>query len=110
MGSPVSAVVANLYMESFEELALRSAPAKPRLCTCGLCKVYMRDVQSAHAGCAKCTCAHVDVHSCHPHVDDSCCILKKSAMEGLDPEPSQQCENIHQVHCGSGEGWKPSLS
>ena len=31
MGSPVSAVVANLYMEFFEELTLRSAPAKPRL-------------------------------------------------------------------------------
>ena len=31
MGSPISAVVANLYMEFFEELALRSAPAKPRL-------------------------------------------------------------------------------
>ena len=31
MGSPVSAVVANLYMESFEELALESAPSRPRL-------------------------------------------------------------------------------
>ena len=31
MGSPVPAVVANLYTELFEELALRSAPAKPRL-------------------------------------------------------------------------------
>ena len=31
MGSPVSAVVANRYMEFFKELALRSAPAKPRL-------------------------------------------------------------------------------
>ena len=31
MGSPVSAVVANLYMEFFKELALRYAPAKPRL-------------------------------------------------------------------------------
>ena len=31
IGSPVSAVVANLYMEFFEELALRSAPSKPRL-------------------------------------------------------------------------------
>ena len=31
MGSPVSAVVANLYMEFFEELALKSAPYKPRL-------------------------------------------------------------------------------
>ena len=31
MGSPVSAVVANLYMEIFEELALKSAPGKPRL-------------------------------------------------------------------------------
>ena len=30
MGFPVSAVVANLYMEFFEELALRSAPSKPR--------------------------------------------------------------------------------
>ena len=31
MGSPVSAVVANLYMEFFEKLALRSASAKSRL-------------------------------------------------------------------------------
>ena len=30
MGSPVSAVVANLYMEFFEELALQSAPSRPR--------------------------------------------------------------------------------
>jgi hypothetical protein len=30
MGSPVSAVVANLYMEFFEELALESAPSRPR--------------------------------------------------------------------------------
>ena len=31
MGSPVSAVVANLYMEFFEELALETAPTRPRL-------------------------------------------------------------------------------
>ena len=31
MGSPVSAVVANLYMEFFEELAVRTAPARPRI-------------------------------------------------------------------------------
>ncbi len=31
MGSPVSAVVANLYMEFFEEEALNSAPVKPVL-------------------------------------------------------------------------------
>ena len=31
MGYPVSAVVANLYMEFFEELALESAPSRPRL-------------------------------------------------------------------------------
>ena len=31
MGALVSAVVANLYMEFFEELALRSAPVRPRL-------------------------------------------------------------------------------
>ena len=31
MGSSVSAVVADLYMEFFEELALRTAPMKPRL-------------------------------------------------------------------------------
>ena len=30
MGSPVSAVVANLYTEFFEELALQSAPSRPR--------------------------------------------------------------------------------
>ena len=29
IGSPVSAVMANLYIELFKELALRSAPAKP---------------------------------------------------------------------------------
>ena len=31
LGSPVSAVVTNLYMEFFEELALKMAPTKPRL-------------------------------------------------------------------------------
>ena len=31
MGSPVSAVVANLYMEFFEELVLEMAPTRPRL-------------------------------------------------------------------------------
>ena len=31
MESPVSAVVANLYMEHFEQLALQSAPQRPRL-------------------------------------------------------------------------------
>ena len=31
MGSPISAVVANLYTEYFEELVLRYAPAKSRL-------------------------------------------------------------------------------
>ena len=31
MGSPVSAVVANLYMEFFEDLALTSAPKRPRM-------------------------------------------------------------------------------
>ena len=30
MGSPVSAVVANLYMEFFKELALELAPSRPR--------------------------------------------------------------------------------
>ena len=30
MGSPVSAIVVNLYMEFFEELALESAPSRPR--------------------------------------------------------------------------------
>jgi len=29
MGSPVSAVIANLYMEIFEEQAIESAPCKP---------------------------------------------------------------------------------
>ena len=32
MGSPVSAVVDNLYMEFFEELALETAPTTPRVC------------------------------------------------------------------------------
>ena len=31
MGSPVSAVVANLYMEFYEDLALESAPHTPRM-------------------------------------------------------------------------------
>ena len=31
MGFPVSAVVANLYMEFFEEVALESAPSRPSL-------------------------------------------------------------------------------
>ena len=31
MGSPLSAVVAKLYMEHSEDLALESAPARPRI-------------------------------------------------------------------------------
>ena len=31
MGSPVSAVIANLYMETFEEQAIESAPSKPKI-------------------------------------------------------------------------------
>ena len=31
MGSPVSVVVVNLYMERFEQLALESAPLQPRI-------------------------------------------------------------------------------
>ena len=31
MGSPVSAVIANLYMEIFEEQAIESAPCKPKI-------------------------------------------------------------------------------
>lgn len=41
MGSPVSAVVANLYMEHFETLALSSAPVRPRIW-----KRYVDDVLS----------------------------------------------------------------
>ena len=31
MGSPVSAVIVNLYMESFEEQAIATSPYKPRV-------------------------------------------------------------------------------
>lgn len=31
MGSPVSAIVGNLYMEFFKEWALKSIPVRPRL-------------------------------------------------------------------------------
>ena len=31
MGSPLSPVIANLYLESLEETAIRSAPLKPKL-------------------------------------------------------------------------------
>ena len=31
MGSPMSAVVADLYMDHFKQLALESAPSRPRL-------------------------------------------------------------------------------
>ena len=34
MGSPVSAVIANLYMEDFEEQALSSAPCIPKTWKC----------------------------------------------------------------------------
>ena len=51
MGSPVSAIIANLYIEFFEELALDSAPCRPRL--------WKR------------------------YVNDTCCILKKDAVDGL---------------------------
>ena len=53
MGSPVSAAVANLYMEYFEDLALRQAPAD---CVPYIWKRY---------------------------VDDTFCILKKGAVEEL---------------------------
>jgi len=33
MGSPVSTVIVNLYMEIFEEQAIESAPCKPRNAT-----------------------------------------------------------------------------
>ena len=47
MGSPVSAVFADLYMEYFKELALESVPSRPRLwkwyvddtCILGTCDV-----------------------------------------------------------------------
>ena len=45
MGSPVSAVVANLYMELFEELALKTTPTKPWLlkqCVDDTCCVMKR--------------------------------------------------------------------
>jgi len=34
MGSPVSAVIANRYMEMFEEQARESAPCKPKIWKC----------------------------------------------------------------------------
>jgi len=34
MGSPVSAVIANLYMESFKEQAIATSPYKPRIWKC----------------------------------------------------------------------------
>ena len=39
MGSPVSAVIANLYMKSFEEQAIATSPYKPRIC-----KRYVDDI------------------------------------------------------------------
>ena len=39
MGSPVSAVIANIYVEDFEEEALVSAP-----CTFKICKRFVDDV------------------------------------------------------------------
>ena len=55
MGSPVSAVVANLYMEFFEELALKTVPTRPRLW-----KRYL-----------------------YMYVDDTFCILRKGSTEEL---------------------------
>ena len=43
MGSPVSAVVTNLYMEFFEELALQSALTRPRLYVDDTCCIVQRD-------------------------------------------------------------------
>ena len=40
MGSPLSAVVANLYMESFVEQVVTSSPLKP---TCRIWKHYIDD-------------------------------------------------------------------
>ena len=63
MGSPVSAVVANLYMEFFEELALESAPERPRLW-----KRYVDD-----------TCCIVQRDAMEPllhHLNDVCPTIK----------------------------------
>ena len=51
MGSPVSAIVANIYMEHFEELALQTASERLR--------VRKR------------------------YVDDTCCIIRKEAVDGF---------------------------
>ena len=54
MGSPVTAAVSNLYMEFFEELALRSAPVTPRLWkryvddTCCILKKGMAEALLGH--------------------------------------------------------------
>ena len=40
MGIPLSAVVPNLHMESFEEQVVTSSPLKP---TCGIWKHYIDD-------------------------------------------------------------------
>ena len=69
MGSPVSAAVVNLYIEFFEEVALRTATMKPRL--------WKR------------------------YIDDTCCIMKDTVESS---RPTYRTCDIHQVHCGGGEG------
>ena len=41
MGSPVSPIIANLHMEGFEEIALRTAPNPTLQCGSGTWKIYL---------------------------------------------------------------------
>ena len=41
MGSPVSPIIASLYMEGFEEIALRTAPNPTLQCGSGTCTIHL---------------------------------------------------------------------
>ena len=78
MGSPVSAVVANLYMEHFEHLALESAPAWPRIWkryvddTC--CVVKSDSVEELHC----------HINSIHPSIQFTAELESEGELPFLD--------------------------
>ena len=80
MGSPVSAVVANLHMEFIVELALESSPSRPRFK-----KWY------------------------GVYVDNTCCIMRKGEVEHLLHHLNDVCPTINLTMELEKDGMLPFL-